>query len=201
MLKIRLARGGRKKLPYYRIVVTNVTSPRDSKFLEKIGTHNPLLEKTDENRVTIVKDRAEYWLSVGAQPTEKVAKFLRDLGVKGAEKHQPTFVAKKKGTGLKKKALENNIVNAVTKASALTGQLLGFAQKGKYAVKKVDLSQILTSAHALFEPMARKTLKSRLILHPEPIYVKADATQLEQVLLNLLINARDALENCENAKI
>jgi PAS domain S-box-containing protein len=101
----------------------------------------------------------------------------------------------------KKKALENNIVNAVTKASALTGQLLGFAQKGKYAVKKVDLSQILTSAHALFEPMARKTLKSRLILHPEPIYVKADATQLEQVLLNLLINARDALENCENAKI
>ncbi len=106
MLKIRLARGGRKKLPYYRIVVTNVTSPRDSKFIEKIGTHNPLLEKTDENRVTIAKDRAEYWLSVGAIPTEKVAKFLRDLGVKGAEKHQPTFVAKKKGEGLKKKALE-----------------------------------------------------------------------------------------------
>ena len=106
MLKIRLARGGRKKLPYYRIVVTNVTSPRDSKFLEKIGTHNPLLEKTDANRVTIVKDRAEYWLSVGAQPTEKVAKFLRDLGVKGAEKHQPAFVPKKKGDGLKKKALE-----------------------------------------------------------------------------------------------
>ncbi len=106
MLKIRLARGGRKKLPYYRIVVSNVTSPRDSKFLEKVGTYNPLLEKGDENRVTIVKDRVEYWLSVGAKPTEKVAKFLRDLGVKGAEKHQPNFVAKKKGEGLKKKALE-----------------------------------------------------------------------------------------------
>ncbi len=106
MLKIRLARGGRKKLPYYRIVVSNVTSPRDSKFLEKIGTYNPLLEKSDENRVTVVKERAQYWLSVGAKPTEKVAKFLRDLGVKGAEKHQPNFVAKKKGEGLKKKALE-----------------------------------------------------------------------------------------------
>ena len=106
MLKIRLARGGRKKLPYYRIVVTNVTSPRDSKFLEKIGTYNPLLAKDNENRVTIVKDRAEYWLGVGAKPTEKVAKFLRDLGVAGAEKHQPNFKPKAKGEGLKKKALE-----------------------------------------------------------------------------------------------
>ncbi len=106
MLKIRLARGGRKKLPYYRIVVTNATSPRDSKFLEKIGTYNPLLAKDNENRVTIVKDRAEYWLGVGAKPTEKVAKFLRDLGVAGAEKHQPNFKPKAKGEGLKKKALE-----------------------------------------------------------------------------------------------
>lgn len=106
MLKIRLARGGRKKLPYYRIVVTNVTSPRDSKFLEKIGTYNPLLEKDNENRVTVVKNRAEYWLGVGAVPTEKVAKFLRDLGVAGAEKHQPNFKSKAKGEGLKKKALE-----------------------------------------------------------------------------------------------
>lgn len=106
MLKIRLARGGRKKLPYYRIVVANVTSPRDSKFLEKIGTYNPLLAKDNENRVTVVKDRAEYWLGVGAKPTEKVAKFLRDLGVAGAEKHQPNFKPKQKGEGLKKKALE-----------------------------------------------------------------------------------------------
>ncbi len=106
MLKIRLARGGRKKLPYYRIVVTNVTSPRDSKFIEKVGTYNPVLNKDDDNRVTVVKDRVEYWLSVGAKPTEKVAKFLRELGVAGAEKHQPNFKPKQKGEGLKKKALE-----------------------------------------------------------------------------------------------
>ncbi len=106
MLKIRLARGGRKKLPYYRIVATNSTSPRDSKFIEKLGTYNPLLEKSNENRVVINKERVEYWLSVGARPSDKVAKFLRDLGCAGAEKHQPSFNPKKKGEGLKKKALE-----------------------------------------------------------------------------------------------
>lgn len=106
MLKIRLARGGRKKSPYYRILVTEVTSPRDSNFIEKIGTYNPLLAKDNDSRVTVKKDRAEYWISVGAQPSEKVAKFLIALGVKGAEKYKPKFEAKPKGSNLKKKALE-----------------------------------------------------------------------------------------------
>lgn len=106
MLKIRLSRGGRTHVPFYRILITNVTSPRDSKFLEKIGTYNPLLADDKENRVTVDKERAEYWLSVGAQPTEKVAKFLIALGVKGAEKYAPDFKPKAKGSNLKKKALE-----------------------------------------------------------------------------------------------
>ncbi len=106
MLKIRLSRGGRKNLPFYRILITNHTSPRDSKFLEKVGTYNPLLADDKENRVTINKERIEHWLSVGAKPTEKVAKFLISLGVKGAEKYKPDFKPKAKGTRLKKKALE-----------------------------------------------------------------------------------------------
>jgi small subunit ribosomal protein S16 len=106
MIKIRLSRGGRTNLPYYRILATNSTSPRDSKFLEKLGTYNPLLGDTDEKRVTIDKERAEYWLSVGAQPTEKVAKFLIKLGVTGAEKYKPDFKPKAKGSNLKKKAQE-----------------------------------------------------------------------------------------------
>jgi len=106
MLKIRLSRGGRKKVPYYRILVTEITSPRDSNFIEKLGTYNPLLNKDNENRLTIKKDRVEYWLSVGAQPTEKVSKFLIALGVKGAEKYAPKFESKAKGSNLKKKALE-----------------------------------------------------------------------------------------------
>jgi len=106
MIKIRLSRGGRKNLPYYFILATNSTSPRDSKFLEKLGTYNPLLGDSDEKRVTINKERAEYWLSVGAQPTEKVAKFLNNLGVKGADKYLPNFKPKAKGSNLKKKAQE-----------------------------------------------------------------------------------------------
>ena len=106
MIKIRLSRGGRTNLPYYRILATNSTSPRDSKFLEKLGTYNPLLGDSDEKRVTINKERAEYWLSVGAQPSEKVAKFLINLGVKGAEKYKPNLKPKTKGSNLKKKAQE-----------------------------------------------------------------------------------------------
>ncbi len=106
MLKIRLSRGGRKNLPFYRILVSNITSPRDSNFLEKIGTYNPLAPKDKENRITVNKERAEYWLSVGAKPTDKVAKFLINLGVKGSEKYAPNFKPKQKGEGLKKKALE-----------------------------------------------------------------------------------------------
>jgi len=106
MLKIRLSRGGRKALPFYRILVTNSTSPRDSKFLEKIGTYNPLLSDDKENRVTVDKERAEYWISVGAQPSEKVAKFLIALGVKGANKYAPSYKPKAKGSNLKKKAAE-----------------------------------------------------------------------------------------------
>lgn len=106
MIKIRLSRGGRKNVPFYRILATNSTSPRDSKFLEKLGTYNPLLGDSDEKRVTLDKERVEYWLSVGAKPSEKVAKFLIALGVKGAEKHKPNFEPKAKGSNLKKKAAE-----------------------------------------------------------------------------------------------
>lgn len=80
-VKIRLARGGQKKKPYYRIVVANNTAPRDGDFLEKVGTYNPMLEDKDKNRVTLVKDRVDYWLSKGAKPTDRVAKFLEAAGV------------------------------------------------------------------------------------------------------------------------
>jgi small subunit ribosomal protein S16 len=75
-VKIRLARAGAKKKPYYKLVVANADAPRDGKFLEKVGTYNPMLPKDDENRVVLVQDRIKYWMSVGAQPTERVEKFL-----------------------------------------------------------------------------------------------------------------------------
>ena len=81
-ISIRLSRGGSKKRPYYRIVVADARSPRDGKYLEKIGTYNPLLAKDDEKRVVLDGDRAKHWLGVGAQPTDRVARFLDLAGVR-----------------------------------------------------------------------------------------------------------------------
>ena len=81
-LKIRLARGGAKKKPFYSIVVADSRSPRDGKYLEQIGTYNPLLAKDSGERVKINEERAKHWLSVGAQPTDRVARFLDAAGLK-----------------------------------------------------------------------------------------------------------------------
>jgi small subunit ribosomal protein S16 len=81
-LSIRLSRGGSKKRPYYRIVVADARSPRDGKFIEKIGNYNPLLAKDDEKRVVLDAERAKHWLSNGAQPTDRVARFLDLAGVR-----------------------------------------------------------------------------------------------------------------------
>ncbi|MGK2908961.1 MAG: 30S ribosomal protein S16 [Sphingobium sp.] len=79
---IRLSRGGSKKRPYYKIVVTDSRSSRDGKFIERIGSYNPLLAKDDEKRVVLDAERAKHWLSVGAQPSDRVARFLDAAGVK-----------------------------------------------------------------------------------------------------------------------
>ena len=81
-VSLRLSRGGSKKRPYYKIVVANATAPRDGKYLEQVGTYNPLLAKDDENRVRLVEDRVRYWIGVGAQPTDRVARMLDKAGIK-----------------------------------------------------------------------------------------------------------------------
>jgi small subunit ribosomal protein S16 len=81
-VSIRLSRGGSKKRPYYRIVVADARAPRDGQFIEKIGTYNPLLAKDDEKRVVLNAERAKHWLGVGAQPTDRVARFLDVAGVR-----------------------------------------------------------------------------------------------------------------------
>lgn len=77
-LKIRLSRGGAKKRPFYRIVVTDARSPRDGRFIERIGSFDPMVAKDAPNRVVLDLDRAKHWLSVGAQATDRVARFLSD---------------------------------------------------------------------------------------------------------------------------
>jgi small subunit ribosomal protein S16 len=90
-LKIRLARGGAKKRPFYAIVVADARSPRDGRFIEKLGTYNPMLEKGHAERVTLKEERLKHWLGVGAQPTDRVQRFLGDAGLveKRAQRETP----------------------------------------------------------------------------------------------------------------
>lgn len=75
-LKIRLARGGAKKHPFYQIVVADARAPRDGRFVEKVGTYNPMVPQEHQDRIRLKEDRIKHWLSVGAQPTDRVALFL-----------------------------------------------------------------------------------------------------------------------------
>ena len=84
-ISLRLSRGGAKKRPFYRIVAADSRKPRDGKYLEQIGVYNPLLAKDDEKRVTLNEDRAKYWLGVGAQPSDRVARFLDAAGIRERE--------------------------------------------------------------------------------------------------------------------
>lgn len=81
MLKIRLARGGAKKRPYYSIVIADSHSPRDGRFIEKVGAYNPMLKKDDPQRVTLKVEAIQEWIKKGAQPTDRVARFLANEGL------------------------------------------------------------------------------------------------------------------------
>ncbi|MFQ5347593.1 MAG: 30S ribosomal protein S16 [Rhodothalassiaceae bacterium] len=80
-LAIRLARAGAKKRPYYRIVVADSRAPRDGRFIEKVGTYNPLLPKDHADRVRLVEERIRHWLGIGARPTDRVSRFLEARGI------------------------------------------------------------------------------------------------------------------------
>jgi small subunit ribosomal protein S16 len=94
-IKIRLSRVGRKKVPFYHVIVAQTTSPRDGKFIEQLGVYDPL-SKDDNKSLKINSERVKYWIGVGAQPTERVALLLNKIGIKEAEKFKPTFIPKEK---------------------------------------------------------------------------------------------------------
>ncbi len=111
-IALRLSRGGAKKRPYYRIVAADNRSPRDGKYLEQIGTYNPLLAKDDANRVKLDEDRARYWIGVGAQPSDRVLRFLDAAGIMEREarnnpqKAEPGEKAKERAEEKAEKAKE-----------------------------------------------------------------------------------------------
>ena len=117
MLKIRLARGGAKKRPYYSIVVADSHSPRDGRFIEKVGTYNPLLKKDDPTRITLKGERITEWLSKGAQPTDRVARFLSVQGLAKWE-HGTNLKKGEPGTKAKERVTERAERAAAAEAAA-----------------------------------------------------------------------------------
>lgn len=112
-MKLRLARGGSKKRPMYRIVAADSRAPRDGRYIERLGTYNPLLPKDNDQRVTMNVERVQYWLGQGAEPTDRVSRMLENAGV----------IAKKDRANLKKgepgkKAIERAKERAAKAAEA-----------------------------------------------------------------------------------
>ena len=115
-MKIRLARGGSKKRPFYRIVAADSRMPRDGRFIEKLGTYNPLLPKDSEERVKMNVERVQYWLGQGAQPTDRISRMLEAAGVlEKKERNNP----KKGEPGAKaKERVEEKAAKAAAAAEA-----------------------------------------------------------------------------------
>jgi small subunit ribosomal protein S16 len=124
-LKIRLARAGSKKRPYYHVVVADVRSPRDGRFIETVGSWNPLLPK-DAERVTIDADRVRHWINHGATPTDRVARFLDQAGIaKRSQRVNPTKAlpgkkAQERAAALKK--AQEEAAAAIAAATATTAE-------------------------------------------------------------------------------
>ena len=114
-LKIRLARGGAKKRPFYRIVVAEASAPRDGRYVERVGTYNPMVPKDHDQRMTLNAERITYWLGQGAQPTERVQKMLATVGLAAAPviREQP----KKSAPGKKRAEREEEAAAAAAEAA------------------------------------------------------------------------------------
>ena len=115
-LKIRLARGGAKKRPFYRIVVAEASAPRDGRYVERVGTYNPMVPKDHDQRLVLKNERITYWLGQGAQPTERVQKMLASAGLTEAPviREQP----KKSAPGKKRAEREAAAAEAAAEAEA-----------------------------------------------------------------------------------
>ena len=115
-MKIRLARGGSKKRPFYSIVAADSRMPRDGRFIEKLGTYNPLLPKDSEDRVKMDIERVQHWLSKGAQPTDRIARMLEAAG------HMPKKARSNPNKAVPGKAAQDRAATKAAKAAEAAGE-------------------------------------------------------------------------------
>ena len=157
-LRIRLARGGAKKRPFYRIVVADSRSPRDGRFIEKIGTYNPMLPKEHPFRLRLDEDRAKHWLSVGARPSDRVARFLGQANIielpaipKQTKKNQPSEKT------LERRAAAEEKRKAAAAAASEAAASEAAPSEAAPAEEAPAGSQAPEGAEAALEPAAEET--------------------------------------------
>lgn len=119
--KIRLSRGGAKKRPYYYVVVAHSTAPRDGRYIEQIGTFNPMLPKDHPERVRLIEDRCKHWISVGAQPTDRVLRLFDGAGLMKREARNNPEKAKPKKKAQERLAAAAEAAKAAEEAAAAGG--------------------------------------------------------------------------------
>ncbi|WP_288759298.1 30S ribosomal protein S16 [uncultured Brevundimonas sp.] len=179
MLKIRLARGGAKKRPYYHIVIADSHSPRDGKFIEKVGSYNPMLPKDGETpRVALKVERIAEWLGKGAQPTDRVARFLSQdetLGakVKWSQGNNPN----KAQPG--KKAQERAAERAQREADRLEAEAAAKAEAAEAAAKAKEEAEAAKNAPAAEEAPAEEAPAAEAAAEEAPAAEEATEEKAE----------------------
>ena len=180
--KMRLARGGSKKRPFYRIVIADERAPRDGNFIEKIGNFNPMVPKDHKERVVISKERAEHWLKVGAQPTDRVQRILADLGMMDApkitektKKHLPKAKAQERT-----KAKEEAALKAEEDAKAAAEAAKAEAEKPAEEPAAEDQPQSDAAPEAPVEPEADAAPEAEAVAEETPAAPEAEPAASEE---------------------
>ena len=151
-LRIRLARGGAKKRPFYRIVVADTRMPRDGRFIEKLGTYNPMLAKDDPGRVVLVNERIEHWLSVGATPSNRIARFLAAANIRPA----PAIPVQTKKDKPRPKTLERIAALREKKAAAAEAVITEEAAPDEAAAEETPVKEAAPEEAAAEETPAKE---------------------------------------------
>ena len=181
-LKIRLSRGGAKKRPFYRIVVADSRSPRDGRFIERLGTYNPMVPKNNDERVVLKEERIKYWLSQGAKPSDRVARFLGQADIVKlpkrniqTKKHLPR--AKTLERLQNNEEAEQSVAKAATSEPSSEDEKVEDTTTGETAVKEVPAEETPVDDAPAEDTLAEEVPAVETLLDDTP----AEETAVEEV--------------------
>ena len=182
-IAIRLARGGSKKRPYYRIVVADSRAPRDGRFIEKVGTYNPLLAKDSPERVKLLNERITHWLSVGAQPSDRVARFLDAAGIRErAARNNPNKAVPGEKAKERAEERETKATEAAEAAAAAAAAPAPAAEEAPASVEAEEQAPADTADLPPEEPVAAEAAAEASAgeeKHAEPVAPEAVEAAIE----------------------